>query len=114
MAKSRKTAALLLLFIGIISITLINPIVGNMMSQGNMMGQGGMMGKMIGQCQSKECNNMVNACPANKTCMMMQPMMGTCPANKTCMMLEPVTGACPANTTCYNIVVQKPAVTGNV
>jgi hypothetical protein len=98
MAKSRRTVALMLLCIGIISITLINPITGNTMDQGNMMGQGGMMGSMIGQCQGKECDTMMNACPENMTCMMMQPLIGECPANGTCYIAEQVQNASSAQT----------------
>lgn len=97
MAKLRRNATVLLLYVGIISIALINP------TTGNMMGQGGMMGNMMGQCQSKECENMMNACPDNMTCMMMQPMMGACEANKTCMMMQPMMGTCPANKTCMMV-----------
>jgi hypothetical protein len=98
MAKLRRNATGLSLFLGIMSIALINPIAGNMMSQGNMMGQGGMMGSMMGQCQSKECNNMMNACPDNTTCMMMQSVIGECPANRTCYIAEQVQNASSAQT----------------
>ena len=101
--SGRRNAMIPLLACIVLLIALINPIAGN------MMGQGGMMGKMIGQCMSKDCDTMMNACPNNMTCMMSQSMMGTCPANKTCMMLENLTGPCPANRTCYNIEAQKPA-----
>ncbi|MDD1757569.1 MAG: hypothetical protein LUQ22_02410 [Methanotrichaceae archaeon] len=39
MAKSRRTAMVLLLYIGIISVALINPMAGNMMGQGMMGGE---------------------------------------------------------------------------
>lgn len=98
MAKSRSTATLLLLYVTVILIALTNPITGNMMSQGNMVGQGGMMGSMIGQCQGKECDTMMNACPENMTCMMMQPVIGECPANGTCYIAEQVQNASSAQT----------------
>ena len=94
MTKSRKATILLLLCIGIISVTLMNPIAGN------MTGQGYMMGKMIGQCQSEECASMMDACPSDTTCTMMHPITGACPINETCVMMHPITGACPPNKTC--------------
>jgi hypothetical protein len=83
----------------VVLIALTNPITGNMMSQGNMMGPGGMMGSMIGQCQGKECDTMMNACPDNMTCMMMQPVIGECPANGTCYIAEQVQNASSTQTT---------------
>ena len=71
------------------------------MGQGNMMGPGGHDGSgWWFKCQSKECQTMMNTCPNNIACTMMQSMMGTCPANKTCMMTEPMVGTNPANKTC--------------
>lgn len=99
MTKSRRTATLLLLHIMVVLIALTNPITGNMMSQGNMMGQGGMMGGVMGQCQGKECDTMMNACPENMTCMMMQSVIGECPENGTCYIAEQVQNASSAQTT---------------
>ncbi len=92
MTKSKRTVALLLSSIGIISIALMNPIAGN------MMGPGGMMENMMSQCQGKECDNMMNACPDNMICMMMQPVIGECPANGTCYIAEQVQNASDAQT----------------
>ena len=52
-----RNASVPLLACILLLIASINPIAGNMMGQGNM------MGKMMGQCMSKECDTMMNACP---------------------------------------------------
>jgi len=69
----------------------------------NTMGKDYRMEQMIGQCQSKECSSMMNKCPGETTCMMMQPIMGTCPGNNSCVIMQPIIGACPPNKTCVMI-----------
>ncbi len=95
--------AILLLFMGIMPFALIDPITGSMMEQGNMMGQSDMIGNMTGQCLSMECKTMMETCPENTTCMMMQSMKGNCPENMTCIMMRPLGKSCPDNMTCVMV-----------
>jgi hypothetical protein len=74
-----------------------------LMISANTMGQDYRMEQRIGQCQSKECSSMMNTCPGETTCTMMQPMMGTCPDNDSCVIMQPIIGACSTNKTCVMI-----------
>ncbi len=95
MTKSRITSALLMLAcIGIVVIALMEPVAGQMGQRG-MMGQGGMMGRMV-QCEGEDCPGMMATCPANMTCVMMQPMMGACPEGGTCYVVEQLQNASDA------------------
>lgn len=101
MTKSRITSALLILAcIGIVVIALMEPVAGQMgqrgmMGQGGMMGQEGMMGRMV-QCEGENCEGMMATCPANMTCVMMQPTTGACPEGRTCYVVEQLQNASDA------------------
>ncbi|HSD57675.1 MAG TPA: hypothetical protein VLB04_05795 [Methanotrichaceae archaeon] len=102
MTKSGTVMSVLLLAcMGIVVIALAEPIAGQMMGQGGMMGQGsmmaqgGMMGRMV-QCEGEDCEGMMAACPANRTCVMVQPMTGACPEGRTCYVVEQLQNASDA------------------
>jgi hypothetical protein len=53
------------------------------------------MGRMV-PCEGEDCVGMLATCPANRTCVMMQPMTGACPEGRTCYVVEQLQNASDA------------------